>query len=248
VALNEDVFAALEAQTDRLDAILTALDDEAWAAPSLCPGWSVADVVLHLGQTEEAVAATIEGGGIGIPVEGAATIDEAMDNWVRAESGASSHDVHARWDAARKRAAAALRAADPGQAVGWAATPLRPKTLATTRLSEHWIHTMDIAEPLDIDNPDTDDIKHLAWLAVKTIPYAFAKAGREDPPTVRAELTAPSGDLWELGPPDAECSIAGPASEFVRIAARRLPADGATGVSASGRNAGDVLELVRTYA
>ena len=246
--MNEDVFAALEAQTDRLDAILKTLDDSAWSAPSLCPGWSVADVVLHLAQTEEAVAATIEGGGIGIPVEGAATIDEAMDNWVRAERGASNAEVRARWDAARKRAAAALRDADPAQPVGWAATPLRPKTLATTRLSEHWIHTMDIAEPLGIDNPDTDDIKHLAWLAVKTIPYAFAKAGKDDPPTVRAELSAPSGERWELGPPDAECTIAGPASVFVRIAARRLPADGATGVSASGRKADEVLELVRTYA
>jgi uncharacterized protein (TIGR03084 family) len=246
--MSDDVFSSLKAQTDRLDAILDGLDDDQWSAPSLCPGWSVCDVVLHLAQTEEGVAATIEGSDMVIPSEGASNIDEAMEHWVRAERGASPEDVHARWNEARTKALEALRVADPGTPLTWAAAPLRPKTLATTRLSEHWIHTMDIAEPLGIDNPDTDDISHLAWLAVKTIPYAFARAGRDDPPTVRAALVGPSGDRWSYGPDQAACTIAGPASEFVRVAARRISPAEATGLTGTGEKADDVLELVRTYA
>jgi uncharacterized protein (TIGR03084 family) len=243
-----DVFAALGAQTDRLDAILGGLDEGQWSAPSLCPGWSVSDVVLHLAQTEEGVAATVTGSDMVIPSEGAANIDEAMEHWVRAERGASHEEVHVRWNKARREALDAMRGADPGTPLTWAAAPLRPKTLATTRLSEHWIHTMDIAEPLGIENPDTDDIGHLAWLAVKTVPYAFARAGRDDPPSVRAELVAPSGAEWRFGPDDAECVIAGPASEFVRVAARRIPAAEARDLTARGDRAEVVMELVRTYA
>lgn len=246
--MSDDVFSALKAQTDRLNDILSKLDDEQWSAPSLCPGWSVCDVVLHLAQTEEGVAATIAGSDMVIPSEGASNIDEAMEHWVRAERGASPQEVHARWNDARTKALGALRAADPATPLTWAAAPLRPKTLATTRLSEHWIHTMDVAEPLGIDNPDTDDISHLAWLAVKTVPYAFARAGRDDPPSVRAELAAPSGAEWRFGPEDAECVIAGPASEFVRVAARRIPPAEARALTARGDKAEVVMELVRTYA
>lgn len=246
--MTDDVFAALQAQTDRLDAILSGLDNEQWAAPSLCPGWDVTDVVLHLAQTEEGVVATIEGGELSIPVEGAATVDDAMEQWVRSERGAPPKEVHARWNEARDRALSALRGADPDVHLVWAAAPLRPNTLATTRLSEHWIHTLDIAEPLGIDNPDTDAIKSLAWLAVKTIPYAFARADRGDPPTVRAELTAPSGETWTFGPDDARCTIAGPAGQFVRVAARRITPAEAIDVRATGPGAEQVMELVRTYA
>jgi uncharacterized protein (TIGR03084 family) len=246
--MTGDVYADLEMQTDRLDEILSGLDEEQWSAPSLCPGWSVTDVVLHLAQTEEGVVATTGGGTLTIPVKDVATIDDAMENWVRSERGAPPKDVYERWDVARRRALAALRTADPDVPVQWAAAPLRPKTLATTRLSEHWIHTLDITEPLGIEDPDTDAIESLAWLAVKTIPYAFARAGRDDPPQVRAELTAPSGAAWTFGPEDAPCKIEGPAGVFVRVAARRIPATEVPELRGTGPRAHEVLELVRTYA
>lgn len=246
--MGNDVFAALEAQTDRLDEILGALDADQWSTPSLCPGWSVSDVVLHLAQTEEGVVATIEATGPQIPIEGASNIDEAMEQWVRAERGADPSDVHVRWNDARKRALDALRSADPDTPLTWAAAPLRPKTLATTRLSEHWIHTMDIAEPLGVDNPDTEDLEHIAWLALRSIPYAFSRAGAGDPPTVRADLTSPSGEAWTFGSDDAECVITGSMGELCRIAARRVPADQAREVRASGPRSQEVLDLIRTYA
>src|SRR5579875_2721726 len=49
------IFDDLEAEQQRLDEILAGLDEPQWAAPSLAEGWTVADVVLHLAQSEEAV-------------------------------------------------------------------------------------------------------------------------------------------------------------------------------------------------
>jgi uncharacterized protein (TIGR03084 family) len=243
-----DIFDDLESEQDRLDAILRSLDDPQWATESKCPGWSVSDVVLHLAQTEEGVLATLEGREAPIPVSDAATIDEAMAQWVEAQRGASAPEVHARWDAARRDAVKALRTADPDTPVGWAATPLKPKTLATTRLSEHWIHTLDVADPLGIEVPDNDNLRHIAWLAFRTLSFAFTRAGRDVPPPVRLELTSPSGELWVFGSEGAEVIVRGPAGDFCRIAARRLDPADAPRVTASGERSAEVLELVRTYA
>ena len=246
--MASDVFDALRRQGDRLDEILTGLEAPRWGEPSLCPGWSVADVVLHLAQTEEAVVAALEARPAPIPVGEASTIDEVMEQWVRSERGRPPAAVHERWKIAHGKALVALAAADPTVAVTWAAAPLRPATLATTRLSEHWIHTLDVAEALGIDNPDSDDLRHIAWLAHRSLPYAFTSAGRGDPPSVRLELGSPVGDTWVLGPEDADCVVRGPAGVFCRVAARRLrPAD-AHGLEARGARSDEVLELVRTYA
>ncbi|HYI45622.1 MAG TPA: maleylpyruvate isomerase family mycothiol-dependent enzyme [Actinomycetota bacterium] len=246
--MNTEIFDVLEAEQDRLFALLTGLDETQWAWPSMCPTWSVSDVVLHLAQSEEAVTASLEDQPAPIPVGQASNVDEAMEQWVRAERGARPGEVLARWDAARRAAVAGLRDADPAHPVQWAAAPLKPSTLATTRLAEHWIHTLDIADPLRIAHPDTHHLHHIAWLAHRTIGYAFDRAGRGPAPTVRAELTAPTGDTWVFGNEGSACLVTGPVGEFCRIAARRLDPQLATGIRATGERADEVLELVRTYA
>ena len=71
----------------------------------------------------------------------------------------------------------ALRDAEPGTRLTWVAGTLKPATLATTRLAEHWAHGLDITGPLGIDFPDTDRLRHIAWLGHSTLPYAFSLAG-----------------------------------------------------------------------
>ncbi|HEV7829149.1 MAG TPA: maleylpyruvate isomerase N-terminal domain-containing protein [Pseudonocardiaceae bacterium] len=52
----EAIIAALDEQQAELDGLLVAHDDSDWATPTRCPGWSVADVVLHLAQTQPSPA------------------------------------------------------------------------------------------------------------------------------------------------------------------------------------------------
>ena len=110
-----------------------------------------------------------------------------------------------------------------------------------------WAHGLDIAGPLGADFPDTDRLRHIAWLAHRTLPYALSLAGEQSAP-VRCELTAPDGEqVWRFGPPDAESAITGAAGEFCRVAAQRLdPAR--SGLRASGPHGATALRLVRTYA
>jgi uncharacterized protein (TIGR03084 family) len=173
-------------------------------------------------------------------------MDERAAEAVRVERAAPA-EVFGRWQRARQGALAALRGADQDQPVQWVAGPLKPATLATTRLAEHWAHGLDITGPLGADFPDTDRLRHVAWLAHRTLPYALGVAG-EPPAPVRVEVTAPDGaDTWRFGPADADSAITGAAGEFCRVAVRRLdPAR--TGLAASGPHGATALRLVRTYA
>lgn len=248
-----DVFDALADEYDALETMLGSLDDDAWRSPSLCDGWTVADVVLHLAQTEEGLVASLGAGQVGESFRDAGarrgldTVDDVAQQLISGEADVGLAERFERWKRARRTAFDGLRAADPDRLLTWATNPLKPRTLATTRLSEHWIHANDIAQPLRIDYPDTTRLWHIARLAHRTIPYAYRRAGLGDAPTVRIELVGPDEDTWVFGG-DADVLITGSASEFCRIAARRLSPDDARTVTARGDQGAQVLSVVRTYA
>ena len=244
-----EVLVDLALEEARLSGLLTGLDDGQWRAPSAAPGWSVSDVVLHLAQSEELVVATLTGLPPAQPRDPRAVeangIDAVMEQLIRADR-AEPAVVHARWETARAAALEELARADPSVAVAWAATPLRPQTLATTRLAEHWAHGLDITDPLGLPYEDTARLRHIARLGHRTIPYAFAVVG-EQAPVVRCELTGPGGEVWCFGPEEAATSVRGPAGDFCRVGARRV-APAATRLQAEGPQAERVLELLRNYA
>jgi uncharacterized protein (TIGR03084 family) len=238
-----DVLGDLAAEYADLAAVLSGLDCKQWEAPSTATGWSVADVVLHLAQTNEMVVATCAGDSSGL--DKSISVDEAVDRWVEAER-APGPAVFRRWTASLEPSLAALRGADPSVHYPWADWPLRPIALATTRIAEHWAHGLDIADPLGIPYPDTDRLRHVAWLAHRTLPYGLGLRGYEALP-VQCELVGPGGDLWLFGPTDAATVLSGSAGAFCRVAAHRLAA-AESGVIASGPAADEVLAALRSYA
>jgi uncharacterized protein (TIGR03084 family) len=236
----------LEAEQDRLASILAALDSAAWASSSLAVGWTVCDVVLHLAQTEEAAAATVVAPvGERSRASEARGVDAAAGRMVGAER-AAPQVVFDRWRLACDAFVAALRAADPDRLVQWVGGSLKPATLATTRLAEHWAHGLDITGALGAPFPDTDRLHHIAWLGHRTLPYAFALA-REEPQDLYCELRGPDGAVWRFGPATAESSIRGDAGSFCRVGAQRLsPQD--SGLETTGPHGRTALRLLRNYA
>jgi uncharacterized protein (TIGR03084 family) len=119
--------------------------------------------------------------------------------------------------------------------------------LATTRLAEHWAHGLDITAPLDLPFPDTDRLRHIAWLGHRTLPYAFSLEGL-DAHEVYCELTAPDGTTtWRYGPEDADSTVRGPAGDFCRIGARRLKPEDSR-LQTEGPHAAQALRVLRNYA
>src|SRR5690348_7322956 len=111
------IFDDLEAEQERLAGILAALDEGQWGAESGAEGWTVADVVLHLAQSEEAVSASVASGGgaeagpsLGPVLSGRAAgagVDEVAAQAVQAERAAADQ-VLRRWQRARAASLAAL--------------------------------------------------------------------------------------------------------------------------------------------
>jgi uncharacterized protein (TIGR03084 family) len=283
-----DPIGALDAEAEELDHFLSTLTGEDWCQPSACAGWSVSDVVLHLAQSEEGVIAAFDVGDAGTPyapyvdgvlaravagdVVGDGAVDAIVAAAVTAERPADPARVLERWRAAHAGVVARLRAADPSQRVPWISVPLSARTLASTRLAEHWIHGMDVREPLGHPARDTERLWLIARLAWRTLPYAFAGVG-ETAPVVALHLDAPGGGRWDFDPDPSEmasrdpdgvvagsdaagrgddgsavkATITGSAGAWCRLAARRKrPAEVA--LHASGPGGRRVLELVRTYA
>lgn len=259
-----DELAAFEAEATALDGLLGDLTPAEWDHPSACAGWSVTDVVLHLAQSEEGVIAAFDHGDASRPyapyldhlgdTDGDGAVDALVGAAVVAER-AEPEVVWARWRAAHAGVRDRLSSADPHQRVPWISVPLAARTLAVTRLSEHWIHGLDIREPLGRPAPDSDRLRFVARLAWRTLPYAFTAAG-EAAPSVDLHLTGPSGEVWDFTEsgfdgtrPDepAEVEISGPAGTWCRVAARRVEATAAD-LEVRGKRGARVLELVRTYA
>ena len=244
----------LEAQQAELTGLLEPLDDAAWQRPTPCEGWDVADVVLHLVQTnrmaqgshdgrfDEVLAGLLEGAGP------AADVDEGAARMVERERGLPPAALLGRWRTEAADLAASLRNGDPDEKVTWVAGQLRRRTLAVTRLAETWIHTGDVATALGVALEPTARLRHVARLAWRTLPYAFERAGRTLQGPVAFDLTGPDGDAWRFdGPDPAATVVRGPGAELCAVAGRRIdPAT--TALTAEGPNADAVLALVRTYA
>ena len=250
------ILSALNQQQDELDGLLRDLDEAGWALPSRCPDWSIADVVVHVAQTNEAAAASAEGHPEGVAAvfrnaareaPAGATIDDLVALTVAAERGKPGNEVYERWRASAAAQIKALAACDPGARLPWAVGDLSAVTLATTRLAEVWIHTGDVAAALGRQQTAGAHLKPIARLAWRTLPYAFARSNRTLSGPVALSLTAPDG-IWEFTPDEpAATTVTGPVLDFCLVAARRAdPSD--TALTATGPDAEAVLELVRTFA
>lgn len=248
------VVTALAEQQVETKSLLTGLSTGDWERPTRCEGWNVADVVLHLAQSDEMAVASLRGV---LPTRddtsvtgwgGGLSVDESVALMVERERGATTSDLLARWTSAADRLTRLLDDMELSTRVRWVAGELSARTLATTRLAETWIHTGDVAAAVGMVPIATDRLKLIARLAWRTLPYAFNLAGERLSGPVAFRLTAPSGEQWDFVPDDsAVTTISGPAAELCEVAARRIDPS-ATSLRGEGPDAAKVLALVRTYA
>ncbi len=247
-------LTALAEQHAELRGVLAGLAPEGWRAATRCDGWDVADVVLHLAQTDEMATGSADGtysdvlarltAGIGWT----ANVDEGADRMVAGERGLAVDALLARWTSGTQRLRAALGTAGPSTRVPWVAGQIAVRTLTTTRLAETWIHTGDVADAVGASLVPGDRLRLIARLAWRTLPYAFGRAGRSLGGPVAFHLTSPAGEAWDFDPPEpVATTITGPATDLCNVAARRvLPSS--TALHAAGPDGDAVLDLVRTYA
>ena len=249
----DEIVGALRDQQAELGNIVSGLGDDDLLRPSRCDGWTVADVLLHLAQTNEMAVASVEGRFAAFIDDAAAGLDAvgSVDDWAGAlvakERGAPSESL-SRWERSAQAQAEAFTGCDPGDRLTWVAGELAARSLVTTRMTETWIHTVDVAVAFGPEPAPTDRLWHVARLAWLTVPYALAHAGMEPTGPVAFDLEAPDGSGWRFGADDEPTTvITGTALDLCTVAGQRAAAVD-TGLIGVGPDADAVLRLVRTFA
>ncbi len=169
--------------------LLAGIDDADWSTPSLCPGWTVRDVVQHLAGIEELLLGWWPDGDKPAPFE-------RFTEYSAFASSSTPAQVLARFDTtlAARRAELAQRTHADFAATSW--TPIGVATYGRfmeIRAFDFWVHEQDMRVPLDrpghLDGP-------AAELAVeevrRTFGYIVGKAARvPDGRRVAVRLTGP---------------------------------------------------------
>jgi len=247
--VTRDVIADLTEEGKEVEALITGLDDAAWGQPTPAPGWTVAHQIAHLAfifrlagtaasdpETFAAMAAQAE-----------KDFEGAVNAALQAYLGNPPAVLLDRWREERDTSIAALAAVPADQLVPWLVRPLPPMVLACAGMMEMFAHGQDVADALGVTRTYTDRLFYLALFVTLTWDFGYQARGETAPDVqFRYELTAPSGEVWEFGPPDAEQRITGPAADFCLLATRRRHRDDLD-VKAVGADAEHWLDIAQCY-
>jgi uncharacterized protein (TIGR03084 family) len=248
----EEIQADLAAEHRALEGILVRLADAQWDLPSHAPGWLVRDQVSHLARFDETAALAI--------ADPVAFRTHAAGVAAGAASGEHEREYLARgramtpaallewWGAASAALMAATRSLEPGARLPWYGPSMSAASFLTARLMETWSHGLDVVDVVGLPRPDTDRLRHVVFLGLRTREFSYTNRGlAPDSTPVFLELGAPSGAVWTYGEPGAVNRITGPARDFCRVVTqRRHVAD--TDLRVTGSAAAEWMRLAQAFA
>ena len=133
---TDDVDRRVRRERVRLLTVLEGLDADGWRTPSLCAGWTVRDLVVHLLMPYELSVPRF----LALMVRAGFRFDRAADRWARADRRPPADVVAALRDTEHRRFEAG------------------PGAPAEAPLSHLVIHAQDVYRPLGIPSPtDPED-------------------------------------------------------------------------------------------
>ena len=198
----------------RLLDLLSSLSDEQWRAPTVCAGWSVKDVALHLLGGDVANLSRRRDGlrdalNAYVP-PGASLSDQTMlvmalnrwnEDWVMAArriSGPLLCDLLALTGADLHAYYASLDLMAMGGPVSWAGPEPAPVWLDVAReYTEQWTHQSQIRAALDL--PSLDEPRLFAPVLatfMHALPHTLRSIPAADGACLRVVITGPAGGKW----------------------------------------------------
>ncbi|HWB65539.1 MAG TPA: TIGR03084 family metal-binding protein [Mycobacteriales bacterium] len=248
----EALIRDLYAETDDLASIVEHAGGAAsFSLPTPAAGWSVGDTLAHLWFFDrEATKALTEPEAFAAEVTALLAGPDAerlLETHV-AEGRTLGDELLPTFREQRDAMVAALRAVDPKSRVPWYGPPMSPMSFGTARLMETWAHGQDIVDAVGAQRAPTARLRHIADLGVRTRLHSFTVRGLAPPDQpVFVSLTAPDGETWTWGDPDAADRVEGPAEDFaLLVTQRRLQED--LRLSATGEAANAWLSIAQAFA
>ncbi|HZA79800.1 MAG TPA: maleylpyruvate isomerase family mycothiol-dependent enzyme [Acidimicrobiales bacterium] len=171
----------------RLHELVDALADDNWHRPTVCPGWSVADIVAHVIGDDLGRLSRTHDGVVIEPEPGEALpgfLDRINEEWIVAFRrlspavlvsllGAGGAEVLALWDE--------LALDAPTSGVSWAGLEESPAWMDLARdTTEYWIHEQQIREAVDRPHHDPDEVIAVVGILSRGLPHALRDVEAED--------------------------------------------------------------------
>lgn len=240
----------LEAEQAALREVLEKLAPEHWELPTHAPGWAVRDQVAHLAFFDEAAALAVEDPDAFARLRERAEREGPAFERSYLERGRALPPAELLdwWRRANAALLAAVRPLEARTRLPWFGPSMSAASFVTARLMETWSHGLDIVDVVPFPRPDTDRLRHVVELGIRTRAYSYQVRGLEPPDVpIRIELRAPSGALWTFGPEDAPARIRGTATDFCRVVTqRRHLAD--TDLEVEGDAAREWMSIAQAFA
>lgn len=233
---------AVRASHDRLVGLVAGLDGDGLRAQSYDREWSVADVLSHLGSGAEIFSLYIQAGVTGGDPPAPEAFKPIWETW----NARSPEDQAAQSIAANEALVTRAESLTPEQRSAFHVTmfgrmPMDLAGVLGMRLSEHAVHTWDIAVMLD---PAAKVAPDAVDLLVDRLPMMAGFMGKQAPAPVAVAVTTTGPErsftldtggvtLAPAGSADTTAaSLALPAEALLRLVYGRL--DGEQGLRASG--------------
>ena len=209
----------LREEGDELYGLVRNLAPDDWERHTPFKNWTVNDVVAHLHTTDLVATIAVEEPdrfrAMVRAGERAIWIGGASANPADLPTGA---ELGERWYAYLGELCDRLARIDPSLRVPWFGPDMGARMFATARQMETWSHGQDLYDLLKQPRNNTDRIKNIAVIGVRTFGWTFAnrrEAIPTDIPYVR--LTAPSGETWEWNEPSDTNFVQGDAVAFCHV-------------------------------
>ena len=247
----DPTIADFRAECLALSAFLSSLPTGDWSRSTVFYDWTVADEVMHLTliddfglvalKTPEAfpdlVAEVRAGQAKGIE----------LSHRMRERYGTLAPEaLSAAWTAGWERLIKAFLQREAKDRIPWFGPDMSVAAFATARQMEVWAHGQDLFDLFRVRRANTDRIRAVCDLGVKTQGWSFRNRGLERPPAPQVRLEGPSGAVWTWseGAPER---ISGSAEDFALVVTqRRHVLD--TGLVVEGAAARAWMDIAQCFA
>jgi len=217
----------LAVEQQALDAIVAPLDEREWRRPVPFRGWNIYETIAHLWYFDRcALLALTEPAAFELDAEAITDVlrrDASLPAFIDRRMGRlSASQLLIAWRDVREALGSLLQQLDPTRRVPWIGPALALRTLAANRLMETWAHGQDIVDSLGIARKNGERLRHIAQLGIAGYRACFFNRGMAAPTQMPyVQLSAPSGDRWTWGEPDAPSTIEGRAEDFCLVVTQR---------------------------
>lgn len=221
-----------------VDDLLGSLSDADWAAPSLCPAWTVRGVVGHLGGVEHMLLGEAPGSMTeSIPFS-------KVGEWLAEHEAAGTAEFLSAYRSVVAGRLAEFDTFTEEQLELPSLTPVGPGTYGrfmAVRVFDYWVHEQDIRVPLGRPGHESGPAAEMAIDEIhRSLPYIVGKRiGLDDGLSITFELTGPvvrsmhlvvdgrAGLVDTLG--SADVTVTADSTTFALLACGRIDPDGPIG-------------------